>query len=371
MKKILILILILSHFCTSLFAQQSVGLPLNIISGQVGDSGMASNSSFGSKTTPTAPAGFESPRTSLLQEQTYGGLTYQVHILGEVGKAGTYRIPASTRLSEALEKAGGVQERGSLRRIEIRRGQELGSAGKLIKVDLFQFKQNGNLNDNPYLLDNDVVYVPLRGKVVQVVGTVMRPGTYELLGEKTLEDVIKFVGGFSPAFQKEAPLKVIRYTGGNKKLIDVENTEESKRAFIVENSDVIVAPNFLIKDKKFDYNLPYLPGDGELFIPSFDNRVYVLGAVFQPGPKSFAPYYGVRQYLTLAGGTTKLAKSRRVRVVRVDGKSVKAKSDTIINPGDTIVVPEKYLPPEGLLSLVLGLTTSVLGITTTILTLSK
>lgn len=199
----------------------------------------------------------------------------------------------------------------------------------------------------------------------------MRPGTYELLGEKSLEDVLRFVGGLSPGAQMDAPIKIIRYENGAKKMLDVMNVEDVRRNFMMQNSDVVVVPNFLIKDKKFDYNFPYLPGDNPLFVPSYSNQVFVLGAVFSPGPQSFTPFHGVRQYLTLAGGTTKLAKSRKVRVVRVDGKSVKAKNDTIVNPGDTIIVPEKYLPPEGLLSLVLGLTTSVLGITTTILTLTK
>ncbi|QQR81377.1 MAG: capsule biosynthesis GfcC family protein [Deltaproteobacteria bacterium] len=128
---------------------------------------------------------------------------------------------------------------------------------------------------------------------------------------------------------------------------------------------------FFLKNKKFDYNLTSLPGEGALFVPSYDSKIFVLGAVFKPGAYPFTTYYGVRQYLTLAGGANKLAKNRKIRIITSDGKTVKARNNTVISPGDTIVVPEKYLPPEGLLSLILGLTTSVLGVTTTVLTLTR
>ena len=90
-----------------------------------------------------------------------------------------------------------------------------------------------------------------------------------------------------------------------------------------------------------------------------------------PGPISFNPNYNIRQYLTLSGGTTKLAKTRSVKVISADGRAVRASQNLGINPGDSIVVPERYLAPESILSLVLGLTTSVLGITTTVLTLTR
>src|SRR3989338_2283686 len=57
----------------------------------------------------------------LMTEPSMSGLMYQVHILGEVKMPGTYRITASDRLSEVLKKAGGVDEQGSERNIEVRR----------------------------------------------------------------------------------------------------------------------------------------------------------------------------------------------------------------------------------------------------------
>ncbi len=293
------------------------------------------------------------------------GMTYQVHILGEVQKPGTYRISASSRLSEALEKAEDILEQGSLRKIELRRG------GKVRSIDLLSFKLLGNLDGNPYLLDNDVVYVPLRAKAVQIEGTVKRAGLYEIKDEKSLEDVLKFAGGFTPGIGNSASLQVIRYHGNEKTVFNVENTKESREKFLIENADVIFSPSILTANRKFDFNLSSLPGDNKLFYPSYEDRVFVLGAVAKPGPYYFSPYYGISQYLTLAGGTSKLSKSNKIEIISWNGERSKWTGQTIINPGDAIYVPEKYMAPESVVSLVLGIATSVLGISTTIFALTR
>ncbi len=292
-------------------------------------------------------------------------LTYQVHILGEVTFPGTYRVSVSARLSEAIDGAGGVLERGSGREIELRR-----NGARTQIVDLLSFKQLGNLNDNPYLLDNDVIYIPLKKRAVEIVGPVKRPDIYEIKNEKTVQDMITLAGGFTPGVSKRGGIKIIRFTSGEKKILDVPNTEEARQKFQIEGADVIIIPHVLLEKNKFDYNLAKLPGDN-IFYPSYEDRVFVLGAVFQPGPQPFNQYANLRQYLTLAGGTTKMAKIRKIRILTNSGKSVRAKDTTQINPGDTIIVPEHYMPPESWINLTLGLISTVLGITTTVLVLTN
>ena len=44
-----------------------------------------------------------------------------------------------------------------------------------------------------------------------------------------------------------------------------------------------------------------------------------------------------------------MAKIKKIKLVRVDGTSLKAPRgsfDGVVNPGDTIVVPEKSVPPQ-------------------------
>ncbi|QQR81378.1 MAG: SLBB domain-containing protein [Deltaproteobacteria bacterium] len=239
-NKIIAIAIIISNFSCTLFAQQAVSASSTT---EGADVSRLTSSSFGSKSGSAGGGLADVTKGSpLLQEQTFGGLTYQVHILGEVNKPGTYRVPASPRLSEAIQIAGDILERGSNRRIEIKRENS-----KNQKVDLNAFKQFGDLNSNPYLLDNDTIFVPLQGKVVQMVGSVVRPGVYELLNEKNIQDLLSLVGGFASGLDRNVPLKIIRYVNGDKIIINVVNDDEHRKDFILENADVIVAPHFFPK----------------------------------------------------------------------------------------------------------------------------
>lgn len=299
-------------------------------------------------------------------QQPVFGITYQVHVSGEVQRPGTYRVPASARLSEVIQMAGGILDRGSERRVELRRRD-----GSRRRADLVSFKTTGNLDANPYLLDDDVIFVPLKDRVVQIEGSVKRPGYYELTGERTIEDLLRLAGGLTPGADGAGNIRVIRYEGGTKELLDVENEVSARKGFSLRNADVVVVPHIFTENKKFDYNIGKLPGEKAIFYPSYEERVFVLGAVALPGPYAFSPYYDVRQYLTIAGGTTKLAKAKKIKIITAEGKTMKASNVTSINPGDTIVVPEKYMAPESFATLVVGIAASVVGITSAVVTLAR
>ncbi|MBI4197079.1 MAG: capsule biosynthesis GfcC family protein, partial [Deltaproteobacteria bacterium] len=119
--------------------------------------------------------------------------------------------------------------------------------------------------------------------------------------------------------------------------------------------------------------LPKLPGDN-IFYPSFEDRVFVVGAVNEAGAYPFNPYYTISQYLSLAAGKTLMAK-RKLYVVSPDGKRVKVKKGKeegiVINPGDTIIVPEKRFDSEGWLSLFMTITNFTTSMIFTIVALSR
>lgn len=304
----------------------------------------------------------------MMTEPSMSGLTYQVHVLGEVKNPGTYRITASDRLSEVLLRAGGVDEQGSQRNIEVRRTGE-----KTKKVDLLAFQIFGDLSDNPYLLDNDVVYVPLKSDTIQVVGAVKRPRDYELKSEKILADAIKLAGGFSVGAATNSPVRVVRFVGGEKKVIEVAANDNDMSHFELQNGDTIFVPHVITEKNKFDYDIPKLPGDN-IFYPSFEDRVFILGGVEAPGAYPFNPYYNMSQYLSLAGGTTKMS-TGRIRLITPDGKNrpvrKKDKDTIVINPGDTILVGERRIAPEGWVSIIMGIASFGLSTTATVLALTQ
>ena len=91
----------------------------------------------------------------------------------------------------------------------------------------------------------------------------------------------------------------------------------------------------------------------KVLVREFSN-VFVFGQVKEPGPYFFKGGMTVLQAITTAGGFTKIANPRKVRIVRVhDGEreiipvnvndiTKGENEDFILQPGDTVVVPESF-----------------------------
>ena len=91
----------------------------------------------------------------------------------------------------------------------------------------------------------------------------------------------------------------------------------------------------------------------KVFVKEFSN-IFVFGQVKDPGPFLFKGGMTVLQAVTTAGGFTKIANPRKVRVVRthngdreviqinVNEIAKGEKEDLILRPGDTVVVPESF-----------------------------
>ncbi|MBN2569745.1 MAG: SLBB domain-containing protein [Deltaproteobacteria bacterium] len=289
---------------------------------------------------------------------------YQVHVLGEVMKPGTYRVSASDRVSEVISKAGGFAVNGSERGVELRR-----KGGGTTKLDLLSYRLFGHLNQNPYVTDNDVVFVPLRKHVIQVVGSVRRPDFYEVKNENTLKEVIELAGGFNAAVAKNEPIRVIRFEDGEKKVNEIIIADDALRRFEIENGDVVVIPNMLTKDTEFDYNVAAIPGD-QVFYPSYEDRVFVLGGVAFPGAYPFSPYYTLNQYITLAGGLSDRG-TDNYKITSIDGKAKRGKPDDRVNPGDTIRVKQKVMSNAAWAGFGLSLASFGLAASSTILAITK
>lgn len=277
-----------------------------------------------------------------VMEQTLG-MEYQVHVLGQVDAPGTYRFGPSVRVAEAISIAGGVTERGALRNIELRRSGTVRD-----KIDLFRFYEGGDLNANPFLQDNDVIFVPFRTRSVRIEGPVKKSGVYELAGETDVWDVIELAGGFTVGTSQLGEIVVVRYENEKKKMIKVPNVAEELRRTPIQNGDIIVVPHIFTKGKKFDYAFPNLPSD-DVFYPTYNDQIFVAGAVLQPGPYEYQGHLTVFDYINLAGPDPK-AKVKQTRVLRPDGTEVKRIKKYVLNPGDTVVVPQRKLTSGNVLT---------------------
>lgn len=107
-------------------------------------------------------------------------------------------------------------------------------------------------------------------------------------------------------------------------------------------------------------NLALEDGDS-LVVPHVPSTVNVVGAVYDQNSFLYSEHARAGAYLRQAGGLNRDADGRHEFIIRADGEVVSHDSsrgpwgsefnDLRINPGDTIVVPEKILKPSALYGL--------------------
>jgi polysaccharide export outer membrane protein len=113
--------------------------------------------------------------------------------------------------------------------------------------------------------------------------------------------------------------------------------------FVAPGSEVFRVSLLEVQSGNPERNLRLQAGDTVYFPRAA--QVYVMGSVFRPGPYRFEEGMTVLQALTLAGGATERGSAGRTKVVRiVDGKKIekKAKATDLVQPEDTLVVPERF-----------------------------
>lgn len=180
--------------------------------------------------------------------------TIQINIMGEVSVPGTYSMSSLSSVFHALYNAGGINEIGSLRMIQLYR------KGKLIKtVDIYKYLLDGDSSGDIRLNDGDIIIVPPYISLVEITGKVKRPMFYEMTSQETLADLMKYSGGFvGDAYRNEAGL--VRKTGGYDKVFTLAS--DNFKNFILDDGDQITIHAGL--------NL-------------YENRVEVQGAVYRSG----------------------------------------------------------------------------------------
>ncbi|MCK4413052.1 MAG: SLBB domain-containing protein [Candidatus Eisenbacteria sp.] len=132
---------------------------------------------------------------------------FQVHVLGQVVRPGTYLGTAVDRISAAVHWAGGFAPNASERRIQVTSADSLRA-----QADLFIFLRRGIPGANPWLRDGDIIYVPFARHRFTVRGAVNEPGDFEYLKGDRLGDAISFAGGFTPEAFPDT-LEIVRYIG--------------------------------------------------------------------------------------------------------------------------------------------------------------
>jgi polysaccharide export outer membrane protein len=183
-----------------------------------------------------------------------------------------------------------------------------------------------------------------RSQRVYVSGEVQKPGMYPLKADRSLRALLADVGNLTADAGHE--VVVIRPPKGTEVVAPAEiPTDEAGEADLakIPDAEVIRVSVKALLSGAPDA-APELQAGDTVLVPRAA-QVYITGFVAKQGPYRFQEDTTVLQALTVAGGITERGSSKRVKIIRtVDGKKaeMKAKMTDLVQPGDTIVVPERF-----------------------------
>jgi protein involved in polysaccharide export with SLBB domain len=116
----------------------------------------------------------------------------QIFVVGQARRPGSYVVGSLSTLGSALFASGGPSYKGSMRRIQLKRGSKV-----VREFDLYDFLLRGDRSKSVKLLAGDVIFIPPVGPLAAVTGSVQVPAIYELKRKSTLGDAINMAGGLA------------------------------------------------------------------------------------------------------------------------------------------------------------------------------
>lgn len=184
----------------------------------------------------------------------------QINLVGEVTAPGTYTLPVTATVFNALYLSGGPNNIGSFRNIKIIRDNKTVNT-----IDVYKFLVDADPSDNILLKDNDIVFIPPAEKRVEVEGQFRRTGIFELKENEMLDKVVRFAGGFTENAYLQS-MQIHRKTQQGLQLLDIALNQTTTTPLV--NGDKI---------------------SNTVILESFENRVTISGAVYRPGEYEWYP----------------------------------------------------------------------------------
>lgn len=275
-----------------------------------------------------------------------------ISVQGYVEQPGEYTLSLGSSVQMALYAAGGLRAGAQLDKLILKRGADRK------EFNYKRFLDTGDDSQLPELQSLDSIFVPaspLVGNIeqefdaaklansgdsadsrnaIKVFGEVNAPGSFAYKENTDLVDVIMRSGG------------VTRYAG-------VEQIR------VISNNTPTLFNLKRYLDTGDDSLLPVLRPGSTIFVPKQEveiksgaNTVYVMGEVAEPGAYDGKKGATFMDILANAGGPTRFAESRQIRVIKASGQVLKfdltayteglrGAKPPAIQPGDAIFVPEK------------------------------
>jgi polysaccharide export outer membrane protein len=129
----------------------------------------------------------------------------KVSLLGDVKYPSSQVLPANSRLLDLITASKGLTETSNYRNIKI-----VARDGGKHSYDLLKYLRFGDYDNNPFLLEGDVVLVDKVDKVVAIYGEIKYPGIYEFVNGESVDELINLAGGFTHLARKDT-IEVISF----------------------------------------------------------------------------------------------------------------------------------------------------------------
>jgi len=322
-----------------------------------------------------------------------------VRVSGAVQRGGEYGFTPEMTVKDLILMAGGLKYYAYDKEAELTRVTPTpeGPKTEKIKVNLEKALE-GDPTSNIYLKENDYLFVRAVPewqlyRSVTISGEVKFPGTYTIKKGERLSSLIERAGGYTDkAYLRGAVFTRERVRELQQKQIDelvdrlerellsisaatvatamtpeearIFQTEaEQKRQFLNKLRQVKALGRIVVrfdepeKLKDTPYDIELEEGDS-LYIPTKSSSIQVIGSVYNQTAFIYSPEKDLSDYIDLAGGYTENADKDNVFILKVDGSAVKPGKGLFgirwnrelkrwelggseLEPGDTIVVPEK------------------------------
>ncbi len=328
----------------------------------------------------------------------------QVTISGEINKPGKYLLLANMRLKDLIYQAGNLKRSAYLQEAELTRliKKEKEVTSKILHINLHEALKE-NPEHNIVLEEDDQLFIRqipkwYVDKTVSITGEVKFPGVYAISKGERLSSVLERAGGFTSEaylpgaiftrisvremqekrirdFIQEQEQEIIKEAArATEVALSKEEAEQRQKALeqrrqLISRLKAVAATGRIVikllpleqfKGSEFDIELE--EGDS-LHIPLTPSTVMVMGRVYNPNAILYTKGMPLEHYLNKVGGPAENADKKRIYLVKADGSVISRTQSsfwgfrwdsqtnrwitggfmaTPIDPGDTILVPEKY-----------------------------
>lgn len=312
-----------------------------------------------------------------------------VRLVGAVQREGQYGVGQGLTVKDLIAMAGGLRYFAFTDEAEITRVvvTQKGPETTKLLINLRKAmdgdpRHNLPLQENDYLIVKSIPEWELY-RTVTIEGEVRFPGMYTIRKGETLSSLLKRAGGYTD----KAYLKGTIFTRESVRELQQRQNEESvdrlERQIISQSAGAIEAAltpeeanqqKLIFEQKRalldklrsaqargrlsirldpidrFEgstYDI-VLEDKDRIVIPEKPQQVQVIGSVYNQTAFVYDPQGAVSTYISKAGGMTRDADKNEMYVLKVDGSAVSKRASGglfgswgTLDPGDTIVVPEK------------------------------